>query len=302
VTKDNCDLMRKLRPDSVGVTDLEEYLREFSDFAFELRVLKMLRDLKVECEHGGLYEDPVTKKSREFDIRAIRTVGNDSLRMPIECKNVRENFPLLISCVPRHSDESYHSVAVVREPTGHMYRPAVFESRAQVVRLEGDQSVYKPGEPVGKSIAQVGRRNDGSLIANDSEFHKKWGQCLASAHDLLDQMYYEGDDDDSDEVHLGSVIPFVVVPDDMLWIAVYDDTGNLVRRPERATRCSCFVGKHYYMGSNISGAGFVVSHIEVVTISGLQSFVSNSLGTEAFYEQVFPTDAVVNALHSQHVD
>jgi len=64
--------MPKLKTDSIKKDDLVEYLDSCSDFSFELSVLKMLRESDVDCEHGGLYEDPVTGKSREFDIRAIK--------------------------------------------------------------------------------------------------------------------------------------------------------------------------------------------------------------------------------------
>ena len=47
---------------------------------FELRVLKELTDLKLNCQHGGAYDDPITGKSREFDIRALM-YGDEFLRV-----------------------------------------------------------------------------------------------------------------------------------------------------------------------------------------------------------------------------
>ena len=94
--------MAKLKNEPIVKSDMLEYLTSYSDFSFELTVLKMLRELELECEHGGHYEDPVTNKSREFDIRAIKTIEQYRVRLAIECKNIRENFPILISCVPRH--------------------------------------------------------------------------------------------------------------------------------------------------------------------------------------------------------
>ena len=64
--------MPKLKDDPIQDSDLKEYLNSYSDFSFELSVLKMLRENDVSCEHGGLYEDPVTGKYREFDIRSIK--------------------------------------------------------------------------------------------------------------------------------------------------------------------------------------------------------------------------------------
>jgi hypothetical protein len=68
--------MAKLKTDEILPEDLVEYLNSYSDFSFELAVLKMLRTSDIDCEHGGYYEDPITKKSREFDIRAIKTIQN----------------------------------------------------------------------------------------------------------------------------------------------------------------------------------------------------------------------------------
>ena len=63
--------MRKLSPNSITQSDIAEYLNGYSDFSFEIKVLKKFTNLGYECEHGGTYEDPVTGKSREFDIRAL---------------------------------------------------------------------------------------------------------------------------------------------------------------------------------------------------------------------------------------
>src|SRR5688572_7396980 len=108
--------MAKLRNDAIDAPDFVEYLNGHSDFSFELAVLKMLRALEITCDHGGHYEDPVTGKSREFDIRAIKTIGTFRVRLAVECKNIRSNFPILISCIPRHNEESYHEIALVGEP------------------------------------------------------------------------------------------------------------------------------------------------------------------------------------------
>ena len=102
--------MSKLKTDRIKKTDLLKYLNSHSDFSFELSVLKMLRESDVECQHGGHYQDPVTAKSREFDIRAIKTIGKFRVRMAVECKNIRENFPILVSCIPRHEQDGYHEV------------------------------------------------------------------------------------------------------------------------------------------------------------------------------------------------
>ena len=105
----------RLRTEAVVEQDLQEYLNGYSDFSFEIRALKMLRDHRIDCEHGGYYEDPVTGKPRQFDIRARVKNAADKrvLRMAVECKNLRENFPLLVSCVPRQADEALKDARAV---------------------------------------------------------------------------------------------------------------------------------------------------------------------------------------------
>ena len=71
---------KQLKSDQITRVDIEEYLADYADFSFELRVLKELTDLKIKCQHGGTYEDPITKKSREFDIRALMH-GDERLRI-----------------------------------------------------------------------------------------------------------------------------------------------------------------------------------------------------------------------------
>lgn len=104
--------MAKLSSKTIREADFEEYLKTSSDFAFELTVLKSLVDQGFECEHGGSYRDPITKKIRQFDIRA--STSRDQLRvsLAVECKNLHDNYPLLVSCVPRRESESFHEVIV----------------------------------------------------------------------------------------------------------------------------------------------------------------------------------------------
>src|SRR6266511_5157163 len=101
----------KLLPDLINQTDIEEYLNDFADFSFELRVLKELIDLHHQCQHGGTYDDPITGKSREFDIRALFE-DEEVLRihLSVECKNLQPNFPLVMHSLRRKENESYNEL------------------------------------------------------------------------------------------------------------------------------------------------------------------------------------------------
>ena len=280
--------MSKLKTEQISKADLSEYLNSHSDFSFELSVLEMLRENGIECEHGGHYQDPVTNKSREFDIRAIKTIGKFRIRMAIECKNIREYFPVLISSIPRHEQDSYHQVALLREPEERPYASGghMFSSRAKILSVPSNHSIYKPGEPVGKSIAQVGRHvQDSKIFANNSELYEKWGQCINSAHDLVVDVYSDGEDDK--KIYLSAVIPFVVVPNDRLWIATYDNNGRLISGPESTDRCSCFIGKEYEM-QKLARAYMKLSHVEIVTFDGMQTFVEEYLKDKESMDKIFP--------------
>jgi len=287
--------MAKLKTDKILSIDLLEYLNSYSDFSFELAVLKMLRASDVECEHGGHYEDPVTNKSREFDIRATKTIQRYRVRMAIECKNIRENFPILISCIPRHEQESYHQIALVGDPKADLYQIAssLHQSRATTLSMRWQHSLYKPGEPVGKSTAQIGRAMDGTISTNDAELYEKWGQCLSSTNDLVGRMYWDGHDDK--ETYFSAVVPFVVVPNGRLWMVTYDDEGNRTSDPEQTDRCSCFVNKDYEMGTALAGARIWLSHIEIVTFDGMRAFVERHLKTKEGMEKIFPREGMIDA-------
>ena len=293
--------MAKLKPDSIKKDDLVEYLDSCSDFSFELSVLKMLRENDVQCEHGGLYEDPITGKSREFDIRAIKTFSKYRIRLAIECKNIRENFPVLVSCIPRHEVESYHQIAIMSEPqpSGSFDVNCLHQSRAKTLSIRNDHSIYKVNEPVGKSTAQVGRVLDGTISANDGELYDKWSQSLSSSADLVSRMYWDGDEDDDEDYYLSLVIPIIVIPNGRLWTVSYDDDGKRVSDPISSNRISCFVDKDYKMGTKLAGTQMWISHIEIMTVDGLHSFVESYMKTEEGISKFFPQEGISRALEQE---
>lgn len=285
--------MAKLRENPIGPSELVEFLSGYSDFSFELQTLKMLRACGLECEHGGLYEDPVTKKARQFDIRATARGGHHVVRLAVECKNVRNHFPLLVTCVPRHIDESFHEIVIVGELNE---RPpaAVFDSRAHVARMVDSDSVYKAGEPVGKSCVQVGRTLNGQIYSSDSDVFEKWAQCLASADDLVSKSYWEGSEDVPSITYV-AVIPVLVIPNQQLWMVEYDAEGGLLSGPKQINRCNLFVNNAYSM--SVQGPTLRLSHIEIVTLTGLADLVTDCLADKEAMETIFPGEAVKSALH-----
>lgn len=252
--------MAKLKSDPIGVADLTKYLENDSDFDFELQVLHSLRDFGVDCEHGGHYEDPVTKKSREFDIRLRVKDGRFHLFAAIECKNLRKNFPLLVSCVPRTPDESWHFVAERGVPWMNTYT------------IKGENSLYAPKGVVGKSTAQVGITQAGDTIANDSEVYDKWGQCLASLYGMLSKISGVSKGD------IFMALPILVVPNERLWRILYKKDGSRLGVPEQVDQCSIYAGGFEIPLDTLSR--FKVSHVEIMTFDGLQRFCTQNLFDE----------------------
>jgi hypothetical protein len=89
--------MAKYKTVPITQADLIEFLNDQSDFSFEIKVLQALIESGFSCEHGGTYNDANINIPRQFDIRATKIFGKYFIRLAVECKNLRENFPLLIS-------------------------------------------------------------------------------------------------------------------------------------------------------------------------------------------------------------
>lgn len=275
--------MAKLKNDSISKDDFIEYLNSYSDFDFELQVLKQLRQQSVECEHGGHYIDPVTGKSRQFDIRATKTITRSQVGLPqstvhmaIECKNIRENFPLLISCTPRTQQESYHAVLKVQKP--EKYAALNVTPDAETHIFKNQNSLYPSNDPVGKSTAQVGRTERDEISANDSDFYEKWTQCLSSMNDLtrrIEQDYTQS---------CFAAFPFLVVPNNRLWRVTYDSDGNRMN-PTQTDRVSCFINKKYSLGSDKPSIS--ISHLEIVTLKGLDDFIREFLNADDKMDKIF---------------
>jgi len=292
--------MAKLQSDPITQPDLVEYLEQHSDFSFEIKTLNALIDLGFTCEHSGTYGDPVTRKPREYDIRATRIMGRRYLRIAVECKNLRPNYPLLVSCLPRRAEEAFHELSISVDPEvcplkvyDDLDIPAM-TPRSKSVRLTGADSLYHVGDPVGKSCDQVGRLSaDGGITSRDSEVHEKWSQALSSADDLTYLACSDGGDR-TRSIALSLVLPVLVVPKGRLWQTIYDADGNRTSDPQSVDRCSYFVGRKYFHRSISGGDKLVISHLEFVTPDGLRRFVDELCGNEARIDALFPARRIAD--------
>jgi hypothetical protein len=102
--------MAKLKADPINKIDIQSYLAGNDDFVFEMRCLRGLQNRPVSVSHAGTYSDPVTNKNRQFDFRVKIAIQDYAISLAVECKNLKPNFPLMISRVPRTINEAFHEL------------------------------------------------------------------------------------------------------------------------------------------------------------------------------------------------
>jgi hypothetical protein len=170
----------------ITADDLSEYLSGQDDFALELFVYHTAKQLGFGAMHGGTYTDPVTKKPRQFDVRASRQVEACRLDLSIECKTLQPTYPLLLSRIPRSAAESFHQLVHHDIEAATATRPvAPFLYYATAVTRVGSSSIYHAGDLIAKTIRQVSRDDKDNFRSGDEGVYDKWAQALASADELI---------------------------------------------------------------------------------------------------------------------
>lgn len=268
-------------PPKVPITqgDLEEFVASEADFGFEMEIRRLLTGRSLDPLHGGTYVDPVTGRSRQFDLRVqIRPKTQYSysnrapylFRLAIECKNVREHYPVLIQCVPRARNESFHDAVATTDGT------------FRVLRFSPRETRYREEQAVGKNLTQVARSSNG-FSSSDDDVYGKWAQAIASAADLAvsNTANFE-----PTPVYT-FVMPVVVVPDSMLWAVNYDDRGSVVSGPTQVESVSFFVSAPLHWQHRDDTKAMTLSHIEFVTKAGLAALVDRlggPMGIEDYFD------------------
>jgi hypothetical protein len=267
--------MPKARPDRILEKDIIEFVEQDSDFGFEMKVLNQLRSLNFECSHSATYQDPVTDLIRQFDIRAQKQVKNCTLKLAVECKNLRENYPLLLSAVPRTSAESFHQI--MSQVT------AGFPGLVTVQTVE-HSNVYKPAEMVAKKTDQIGREQSGDLFSDDSGTFEKLNQALNSSRDVVQSA---ASADGPAPLHV-VIVPVLVVPDELLWQVDYGEDGALLVPPRKVERVSLLIDYTWKVSGRFQNdLRYRLSHLEVVTLSALQKVLVDCLSPSGFFLGLF---------------
>ncbi|MBD3669279.1 MAG: hypothetical protein HUJ29_00770 [Gammaproteobacteria bacterium] len=283
--------MAKLDTGEITKDDIKSYLENYSDFSFELKILAQLTALGLDCTHGGTYEDPITKKTREYDIRGLKSIDlNDDLKfnlyLSVECKNIRPNFPLVLHRTPRTKSEAY--LDLIHSDTGR-YPGGTFTIDPKYgtrVRLRNSDSPYKANEFVSKSCDQVGKKKSGTyheVIGTDSDVFEKISQAINSAYDLIATAHYCAERIHNEYDCISIVLPILVVPENRLWTIDYNQSGDILKDPIQNSRASYYIGKAWTIGDFEKGSSstYGLSHLEVVTPSELDNLISDYLSLQA---------------------
>lgn len=243
----------------IELSDVKSFLATESDFSFEMRVLNRLiaaaGSYGCRVEHGGTYIDPMGEKRRQFDFRVKYQYDALSLWLAVEAKNLRDSSPLLIHVVKRPVEDAFHEVITVQGPT------------PTIVRLEGFDSAYRPNDLVGKHSDQVTRKGDG-FARSDAPTWDRISQAMNSARDLIEEAPKHGPGRTA-----VAIVPFLVVPDGLLWQVEYDANGAQQGEPKQIDYCCYYVGSKYEWLDSVYGSlvpPFVISHLEIVTLSALK--------------------------------
>lgn len=285
--------MSKLNPNKITDADVNEFLqKEHNDFQLEITCLREMESRGFIVAHGGTYEDPVTKKSRQYDLRASRvhelTEGVVlKVRLAVECKFLSDNFPLLVSCLPRAQHESTHDV--VFSFRNRLKGQMSWEPNATRITIK--ESVYRINEQVGKSTTQIGRHvREDEWVTGDSEAFEKWAQAIASAHDLVSEA--TGDYRREGVDHCFTfILPVLVITDGTLWIANYSHDGQLMSNPHLAQECDIFIAKEVSTGGR--GIDYSFSNLKVFTRSGFVEFLDKLGANDDYWELLFPKDTTL---------
>jgi hypothetical protein len=280
--------MAKIRDQAVTSQEIENYLNSQDDFALEMQVYSLATSLNFEASHGGTYQDPVTKKPRQYDIRAHVDSNDRRIDLAIECKSLKASFPLVVSRIPRDRSESYHQVVCSfhkdnRDPYTADVNPA------ESLRIENRNNfpLYPEGEPVGKATTQIGISERGDFISGDAEVYDKWSQALSSLSELASDASWYRDRSDSD-FYVTALLPILVIPDGTLWVADYDTLGTLTSQPRLVDQTSFFLGRDFWSALS----SYNVSHLHICTLSGLKQFMSEIQASKGSWEKFFPIQEI----------
>lgn len=271
--------MRHFDTKAITAKDISECLLAEDDFSLELQVFRACKERGFTASHSGTYEDPVTKKTRQYDIRAskelryVNGVDNMRVQLAVECKNLRPYFPLVVQRVPRGSNESYHDIVVCAAPN------------LGSVRIIHHDGLYQANQLVGKATAQVGRLASGDFTTGDAEVFDKWSQAVSSARELIVESARPG----NKQFCWTVIIPILVIADGTLWTVDYSHDGT-PSEPKQAKECTIYIDKKdYFHLPGLLPFSCRLTHLHIFTFSEFISFL-DTMGSAQYLEKLFPAE------------
>jgi hypothetical protein len=243
--------------------DVKRYAAENTDFGFEMKVVRAFRYFEWEVEHTGTYVDPVSKKNREFDLRATNQFKKwpYSVYLAAECKNISPSCPLIVQAVQRTPRESFHEI-IHFSMNGSQPQTARSTVFSRYASAESDW--------VGKSFDQVrlDKKKD-ELISSEGKTFDKMSQALNSAEGLIQKCAALGKNYDTRFI----ILPVLVIPDKCLWRLRYNEGGEPIGEPEQVESIQYFINQSWPFDAQGMGGNYTMSHLEIVTISAIGKLV-----------------------------
>jgi hypothetical protein len=260
--------------------EIEEFLEsgKESDFLLELKVAKTLRDAGFTVAHSQHYEDPATKLQRQFDIRAARyRPGEDrDLFLAIECKNLGEEFPILVFSSPVQKEEDYLQLAL-RDFSG---RKAVeFSPDFRPVTAK-KQSIFNT-EFVGREIDQLkrvvkkGSELDGhySGLGTTQGIRGKWDQALSSLQaGIFEYLSFRRRATSKAPI---LPLPILVIPEGTLWQACFSETAEKVGEVSKESLLTIYINKELCLEDAPYHSYLRMPRMVVVEIQRLEELITH---------------------------
>ena len=195
--------------------------------------------------------------SEKFNLVGSSTNGHVVIE---ECKNLKPNYPLVISCTPRIEQEQKIDV-------WHWGSNAQYERQFCC-----PTSFYQLNGWVGRSLDQVGKDSNSDLIIEDNSTYDKWTQALASLHGMLeDALSYNA----SDGYDYLVFLPLIVVPDGTLWQINYSAEGQRAGDPKQVDSVNFWIDVEYLIKHDSRSEYYNISHLHFLTKKGLINFLNN---------------------------
>jgi len=268
---------------NIDEKDIMEYLQTYDTFALEMFVYNKAVLNEFQVSHGGIYFDPNTKKTRQFDLQATFVMRTYRIALAIECKSLKKSCPLIVSRMKRAKDESFHEYIRSKYPDSGRSIPNFYNNC--VVSLEWDKTVYKLGEYVGKSMDQIERKDQNKFSSKDSDVYDKWMQATTSASTLVESSY---DLSRSRDACISSIIiPALVVQDETLWVVDYSDDGTVFGEPKQVNEVEYFINTEYENPYNPVNPKYHMSHLHIFTKKGISDQLDKIAHNERYWGFLF---------------